>query len=133
MGYYTDFELNVSRYQEKFNQSTLDDSFDKNVFTLIQTELDKIGVFDYIEEYGDGVVASGNAKWYEYGNDMLLLSSKFPNVLFDLQGRGESSDDFWRRYYMNGKYQDANSRIVEDDFSPDKLIKTPIPEKYSTE
>ena len=42
-------------------------------------------------------------KWYDYNDDMLLLSKQHPNNLFILDGYGEDNWDIWRAFYKNGK------------------------------
>lgn len=76
MGYYTDYTLNVQPHE---GDAKCIDAIAK----LIENEVEKIGIF------GDGSVSDGwyaNAKWYDYHEDMTLLSKKFPNVIFYLEG-----------------------------------------------
>ena len=54
-------------------------------------------------------------KWYEYDSDMIELSKRFPDLLFELYGDGEDSDDFWKSYYRNGNAQFSKGRIVYDE------------------
>lgn len=59
-------------------------------------------------------------KWdHEY--DMKQFSIKYPNILFKLIGEGESNDDIWHDYYINGKMQHCKAKIIFDDFDKDKL------------
>lgn len=60
-------------------------------------------------------------KWYSHEVDMLNVSAKHPNTIFVLEGYGENAGDIWRHYYCNGKMQDANARIVFDDFDERNL------------
>jgi len=55
-------------------------------------------------------------KWYDHEKDMRDMSKKFYGVLFTLHGEGEESGDIWNKYFLNGKCQVANARIVIDKF-----------------
>lgn len=61
------------------------------------------------------------AKWYDSDEDMCLLSSKFPNLLFELAGIGEDSKDLWKAYFVNGAKQNAPGKVIYDEFDPKKL------------
>lgn len=62
-------------------------------------------------------------KWYDYNEEMAEFSKKYPNWLFTLSGTGEEAGDIWKRYYLNGKVQEAVARITFDDFDEKKLKK----------
>lgn len=107
MGYYTDFELSVNVRSSEVDKD------------LLEKEIEKLDVF------GDGDIDIGyygNAKWYDYHTDMLLLSSRFHDVLFSLSGYGENSEDIWRVYYLNGAYMDDGIEIIYHDFDESKLV-----------
>lgn len=125
MGYYTDYTLNVQPHE---GDAKCIDAIAK----LIENEVEKIGIF------GDGSVSDGwyaNAKWYDYHEDMTLLSKKFPNVIFYLEGDGEDSEDIWGRYYFNGMVMYGAVVIERYDFDEKKLVKSDTQEweRYSSE
>lgn len=62
------------------------------------------------------------AKWYEHEEDMKELSLRFPDTVFDLFGDGEDSDDFWHKYFKNGKMQCCPVRFEYDDYD-ERLLK----------
>jgi hypothetical protein len=49
------------------------------------------------------------------------ISKEYPNVIFELSGEGEESGDVWKNYYMNGKVQKCQARIVFDEFDENEL------------
>lgn len=71
-----------------------------------------------IDDNGD---TSENCKWYSAEQDILAFSKQYPNWLFQLDGEGEESGDIWRKYFVDGKMQDAKARTVYDDFDASKL------------
>lgn len=93
MGYYTSFELSVN------NPNDLDSLMVKNVEKAVE-ELD-------IFESGGSVAYGWSAytKWYDFDEDMRLLSYCFPDVVFELRGDGEESEDVWGNYYKGGRVQ----------------------------
>jgi hypothetical protein len=53
-------------------------------------------------------------KWYSHKEDMLAMSTSFPETLFTLRGEGEESGDEWVLYVKNGKSQ----RYAREDWTP---------------
>lgn len=62
----------------------------------------------------------GYTKWSDQHDEMLALSSMFPFFLFTVTAHGED-DCVWMEYFLGGKCQDANMRIVHDEFDRKKL------------
>lgn len=93
MGYYTCYELYID------NLGELDDLVVKNVDKAIEemNVLDSNGS----PRYG----WSAYTKWYDHDEDMRLLSYRFPDVVFELRGDGEESEDVWSHYYKGGRAQ----------------------------
>lgn len=97
MGYYTDFII----------------SFDTNV-------VDKNEVYDYIKEISNQEFDGNDllySKWYKHVDDMRNVSLKFPDILFTLEGQGESNADLWFKYFKNGKVQACYAEIVYPEFN----------------
>ncbi len=60
-------------------------------------------------------------KWYDHEEYMKNISGRFPSVLFILSGTGEESGDIWKKYFLGGKVQVEQARIVIDPFDKEKL------------
>lgn len=54
---------------------------------------------------------------------MMRLSSRIPDVLFSLHGEGESQEDLWNAYYLNGKMQHCPADIYYPPFKEAMLCK----------
>lgn len=111
MGYYTYFTLDISPYGER--------KITQDEYSLLETEIDKMQVFDYGDVFGG---YGGEAKWYDHDYDMQLLSLRFQNILFELHGNGESEDDKWNAYYLNGRVQFCPADITYPAFDPATLL-----------
>lgn len=105
MGYYTNFTLSASRVPPAKVQA-------------LQSEVDRMSVF---EDYWDDTSWSAYTKWYDWEQDMLLLSARFPGVLFQLDGDGEESGDIWRAYFMSGKMQYESCHFFFGEFDEEKM------------
>lgn len=92
MGYYTSYELYIDNLDE------LDDLVVKNV----EKAIDEI---DVLEDGNSRCGWSAYTKWYDHDENMRLLSYRFPNVVFELRGDGEDSEDVWAQYYKGGRVQ----------------------------
>ncbi len=82
----------------------------------------KVG--SYIEKEGLPLEPDGSAvdacKWYEHEDDMREMSKKFKSVLFHLQGEGESSGDIWDAFFLNGKTQHHEAKVVRAEAPDDE-------------
>lgn len=96
MGYYTWYDLQVENAREISGQELARASaaLRKAVFEEDDNEEGSCP-FDW--------VSYDSMKWYDYEQDMLALSTQFPDMLFCLYGNGEDSDDIWREFFRNGK------------------------------
>ena len=141
MGYYTRYELSYELPEED-NSSAVNEfiqecrekgieipadvrvSFDEQLGLEIQLE-QVLNQDDFGEGYGPLInFVNGNAdscKWYDHEKDMIQLSKLFPSVKFTLRGEGEEAGDLWIRYFLDGKKQVCQARIVFDEFDPEKL------------
>lgn len=105
MGYYTNFEIEVSERQTEILEEIRDNH-------------------DYIADmFDDSGVSFDEYKWYEHETDMIDISKEYPNVVFTLKGEGEESGDVWRKYFKNGKIQRCHAKITFDDYDESKLTK----------
>lgn len=101
MGYYTNYSL----------------SFDKTVDKeKLVEDLETVSGYSW-----DGSFEQSDIKWYSALDNMKIISSKHPEVLFTLDGVGEESGDIWRAYFKDGKMQYEKAKIVIDEFDESKL------------
>ena len=69
--------------------------------------------YSFLEESKDEYVIQFEAKWYEWKDEMLEISDKFPKLLFTVDGDGEESGDNWRAFFKGGKYYIWRKDITE--------------------
>jgi hypothetical protein len=107
MGYHTDFQLSVDHYWP-YAESKIDAAID---------EMNR-----YFERSSDGTFwLDLDDTWYDHEEDMVKLSAKFPEILFELEGTGEQAMDLWVKYFKGGKIQRAPAQITFPDFD-EKLL-----------
>jgi len=101
MGYYTCFTL------ETKTSDNLGEHPDRaSIIERLRSENESA---EYaLDENGE---THSDAKWYEHENDLREFSKLYPDVLFELYGDGENSDDFWYEYFKDGKMQYAPVRF----------------------
>lgn len=75
----------------------------------------------FIHALGPDGDSGDSCKWYDHQTDMRIMSKRFRGVLFTLSGEGEEHPDIWKRYFLNGKMQEAKARIEFDEFDKAKL------------
>ena len=86
----------------------------------VEKEIEKMNVFTVTDD-----PFCVNTTWYDWEHDMRVLSSKFPELMFELTGAGENYEDLWTSYFNNGKMQYCPATITYDDFDISKLRDDP--------
>ena len=90
MGYITQFHIEVE---------TSDDSIIAGLDSFLNGSDFSGYQYDRIREsvwYCEG-------KWGDWEDHMILLSTRFPGLRFVVDGDGDSQDDLWRAYVLDGK------------------------------
>jgi hypothetical protein len=106
MGYYTYFDLQIED-QGDYEEDLIKEFIEEN-------ENAKYG----IDENGD---CTDCFKWYGHEEEMKEFSKKFPKALFALHGNGDDSDDFWIKYFRDGKMQECQASLVYPEFNGNEL------------
>ena len=120
MGYYTNYSLSIVSDNIKPDLLLIDQ---------INDEVKKLNVFSDGDPYYGW---SAYMKWYDFDQDMLLLSKKFPDVLFCLHGEGDNEEDLWDAYYQNGKVQNCYAEIIYPPYDENKMVAVPVTQtRYS--
>ena len=117
MGYYTRFKMKTNPPEAMVDvESYLDEleESEKSWYLLSNFARGNVDKDGWLH-------ASNEMKWYKHHEDMLELSTHFPNVVLVLQGVGEKAGDMWVAYYRNGQGYRAEAKITFDEFDPDKL------------
>lgn len=94
MAYYTNFYLRAKPITD-VQHSQID---------LYLTKL-RPGIEASDTQDGEGCWQNLEDTWYDYEQDMLDLSTQFPDVLFSVYCEGDDRDDIWTRYFKNGLTQ----------------------------
>lgn len=106
MGYYTRHSLRVFGFNAETQSATLQvEDWLPEYESIVKAIADRSG-YDY--PFGEEI------KWYDHEKDMVFVSKKFPNLLFELSGEGEESGDLWREYYQNGDLERIRAKVVFD-------------------
>lgn len=110
MGYETKYKLKLKNSSGEGLLKSDPDRYDN-----VMAGLDEINMGHLLDE-------PYCAKWYGYKEDMLKISTKYPDVIFELSGVGENDGDMWCKYFLNGKYQEVMAQITYAPFD-EKLLK----------
>jgi hypothetical protein len=77
-----------------------------NKIEEIEKELRKIKYYKFILQ-GESIDT-----WYEHEEDMIEISKKFPNILFDLYIIGDGPCNLCHKYFKNGQMQKCPAIIT---------------------
>lgn len=106
MGYYTQYNLTIAKANGRVELERIDED--------LRT----------ISGYNDFAIDAhtDTIKWYDHDKDMIELSKKHPNILFQLDGEGEESGDIWRSYYCNGEVEFAKAVLTFPSINFEKMF-----------
>ena len=90
MGYYTNYEIE--------EEETGD--------TRVIEEVKKESGYDWSDNYLTSV------KWYDWGEDCIKVSKRFPDSTILLKGNGEEDDDVWMVRVKNGRITWAKRKVT---------------------
>lgn len=93
----------------------------------LEDEVRKINIFDSEGNYDLGWWAK-EAVWDEHEQDMALLSKRFPQFVFLLDGNGEKCDDIWGSYFHDGSVMRGARSILVLPFGARELKPVPVKE-----
>lgn len=144
MGYYTDFTLKmeIKKPDYRFTQAAKDITsflvragFETNEHTVgrliaenvkhfnlgginesdVIKELTELSGYEGWYEDSEGEWILNEAKWYDREKHMKVLSKKYPEVTFALNGEGEEQGDVWREVWINGSVKRQQAKLVFED------------------
>lgn len=124
MGYYTDYQLTVTRENMIVEDGELEPIIHK---------LEEISHYKF-DEVERNCIMLWEAKWYDNNEDVAVLSMFFPECRFDLEGNGEEEDDIWEATYINGMVHERDCMGDQwnpiPDFDPTQLKPARIPPSH---
>lgn len=121
MGYETYYVLNAYGTSRNNNGKLVLCEIPKIEREDLNNCINELGFYGNCEDWW----SSGDTwRWYDHDEDMIKVSKQFPDIMFELRGDGEESEDFWKTYYLNGKLQFAPAAITYPDFD-ESLLKAP--------
>ena len=109
MGYYSSYSLTI------YNINELDK--DLEIINELRKESDEATYA--LDEYGG---CSESSKWYGSNKELKEFSKKYPDLIFELSRKGESTEDMYKYYIKNGKIQSCKAMITYDSYDENKLV-----------
>lgn len=113
MGYYTRFDINI--YDKDTKASLFDNPNTVDKWETIMREIIAKVMNDPPEEIPGKEIYwffDEKHKWYDHVEDLLNVSEMFPDVIIAVEGEGEEACDLWRKYFLNGDYEECFAEIV---------------------
>lgn len=120
MGYYTYYVLDVRRCDGKQVDGELLKEIYRQLVDINSYEFERYSTveheeIDYVYELNQ-LLFPDQTKWYDHDEDMIELSSRIKDVVFELTGDGESDEDKWRMFYLNGMCGGGAAQIIYPEF-----------------
>jgi hypothetical protein len=119
MGYYTSYNLTVTK-----REGLLFEEVGREIEVEIAKKLCAISDWFESSDFNKTVKKSDYPlakligfdpiKWYNHYDEMVVLSTEFPSLYFELKGLGEDYEDMWREYFHNGEAMHSDAKIIYD-------------------
>lgn len=124
MGYYTRYTMKImdTSGDEVFEISDLSDVNDALEYQdEWDDDLTKV-LREFNNDYDGfyGLMSEEDCKWYDHEDAMKILSQKFKQFVFLLNGEGEESGDVWRKYFYNGHVKQVVPEVRWPEFDVEK-------------
>lgn len=103
MGYYTNINMTIS--PEPNQEDEL------KIMRMIASFVDEVPEERISDNHAFWCLCDA-VKWYDRIDDMIVVSRRFPEYTFVLDGEGEDSDDIWREFYHNGEWEGIEAQIM---------------------
>lgn len=111
MGYYTNYEVNVTGFTDE-------EAADYFVFKLDKYVGEKFAVKKH-DDWSTGEQKTtysiqgflSERKWYDWESNLKELSTKFQDVLIEVDGNGEEDGDIWKARIKNGESEIVKAEI----------------------
>lgn len=106
MGYYTYFSFKVIKDPD--NQYS-----------------DFINLLKETTGYGHTITEDGTedcVKWYKWEEDVIKASKKFKNLVVEISGDGEETDDFWHARVCNGFIEQHSALLIYPRFTDARVL-----------
>lgn len=121
MGYYSDFEFWINKKELSLKQQI-------EVLDFIEND-ENLSIITYEIELSKYKDENANKeckllpedfniyekKWYDYQEDLLRLSIKFPYLKIEVERSGEEIADIEKTWFYNGQMQTSMVRFVFDE------------------
>ena len=78
-------------------------------------ELDRLS--SKVDQVRSWMRGEDHVHWRTWESDMLKVSGKFPDVMFELQGYGERKTDIWKARFLDGRSEVVKAEIVYPKFA----------------
>jgi len=112
MGYYTNFELRI--YDAADHAAVCR----HEVIDLIEPLVPDC-LMDYKFPYGhtvrdisENASSHDSMKWYDHKKDLQVLSARWPEYVFVLDGEGEENQDIWREVAWDGQCEHVDAELT---------------------
>ena len=105
------------RYRTSYNM-TVQNVKDNDQYESLCDALNGKGILNYALYRGGlrGISAEFHENcpvtWRYHEKDMMDISKRFPNMVFQLRGQGEDHDDLWEKYFQNGDCEKCRAEIM---------------------
>ena len=108
MGYLTNYQVYATGFK------------DPEEVEFFEFKLKKESDYHFDAARGRGVLeyagSLGDAKWYDYDENLTKLSKAFPHITINIEGKGEDDEDHWRARYRNGESESVRAVIMFPPF-----------------
>lgn len=109
MGYYTNHSF-IAYHSDMCPIEDLNTY--KRIEEILSSFIGKNGAQELMEGY------TFEAKWYHHEEEMKKLAAQFPDIIFELEGKGEENGDWWKEFYHGDKFYRSEAKLIPPEDKP---------------
>ena len=111
MGYYTNFSLEIMTAITRAKAKDITAAINRAIYPFIENKdeypfsLDDYSGIEDDENATWELIPYDMMKWYDWKKDMKDIASRYPEIEFKLEGRGEEKEDWWVALFKGNRSQ----------------------------
>ena len=109
MGYYTNFSIEIRTAITRAEAKDITEAINRAICPTIKDDwlfsLDNYSCIEDDEKATWELIPYDTMKWYDWKKDMEDIASRYPEIEFKLEGRGEDKEDWWIALFKGSRSQ----------------------------
>jgi len=118
MGYSTQYNIDAGPFESAEAAEFFEFKVSKEIDEAFEVDIQQSHGYKHTGKYYVDL-KSEDTKWYEWRADLTKVSTLFPDVTIDVEGKGEETGDIWKARFRNGDCEVVDAEFM---FPPFRIL-----------